>query len=75
MKYFVILASVLAVPAYAQQADYSRSAAAIPALVEQRNNALDGLALCQGDLGTVQKKLKQAEEALKDKDKPKDGQK
>lgn len=52
-----------------QQVEPERIAAAVPILIEQRNAALDGLALCQGDLRVAQKKLSEAEEKLAKKEK------
>lgn len=45
--------------AYGQDAK-DRQNAALPTLVEQRNNALDSVALCQGDLAIMKQKLAEA---------------
>jgi hypothetical protein len=37
-----------------------RSRAALPALVEQRNNAMDAAALCQGDVTLLKQQLAEA---------------
>jgi hypothetical protein len=55
--------------ACAQQIDKDRAANAVPALVQQRNSAMDALAVCQGDMQAMQKRLSDAEEALKAKTK------
>jgi 5-bromo-4-chloroindolyl phosphate hydrolysis protein len=48
-----------AVFSYAQDAN-DRTRAALPALVEQRNNALDAAALCQGDIAILKAQLAEA---------------
>jgi hypothetical protein len=41
-----------------------RQRAALPALVEQRNNAMDAAALCQGDLALLKQQLAAAQAEL-----------
>ena len=58
---------VLAFPirALGQQVEETRVAGAAGFLIQQRNVALDNLALCSFDLQTVQRKLAEAESELK----------
>jgi hypothetical protein len=58
---------VLAFPAsaLAQQVEEARVAGAAGFLIQQRNAALDNLALCSFDLQVVQRKLAEAEAELK----------
>ena len=58
---------VLAFPAsaLAQQVEEARVAGAAGFLIQQRNAALDTLALCSFDLQVVQRKLAEAEAELK----------
>lgn len=54
----IILFSALPFYALAQTLDATqRQRAALPFVIDQRNNALDGAALCQGDLGAAQNQL------------------
>jgi len=43
-----------------------RARAALPALVEQRNNAMDAAALCQGDVSILRAQLADAQKQLAD---------
>ena len=65
--YLVIAIFVLAFPirALGQQVEEARVAGAAGFLIQQRNVALDNLALCSFDLQTVQRKLAEAESELK----------
>jgi len=57
MRPIVIWSCLLAaLPALAQDAA-QRQRQALPYIIDQRNAALDGLALCQGDLAAVQAQL------------------
>lgn len=57
MKFIVAaIATMTALPAFAQDAG-QRQRAALPFVIEQRNNALDGVALCQGDLAGAQAQI------------------
>ena len=58
---------VLAFPAsaFAQQVEEARVAGAAGFLIQQRNVALDNLALCSFDLQVAQRKLAEAETELK----------
>jgi hypothetical protein len=50
--------ALISTSAFAQAPDATqRQRAALPFVIEQRNNALDGVALCQGDLTTVQEQF------------------
>jgi hypothetical protein len=60
-----ILVLVLPASALAQQVEEARVAGAAGFLIQQRNAALDNLALCNFDLQTVQRKLAEAEAELK----------
>lgn len=60
---------ILVATANTQQIDKDRAAGAVPTLIAQRNNAMDALAVCQGDMQTLQKKLSDTEELLKTKTK------
>jgi hypothetical protein len=51
-----------------QQLDQVRASAALPYMSQQRNFAMDALAVCNGDLQTLQQKLKEAEDKLKTKE-------
>lgn len=44
--------------------DIDRTRAALPALVEQRNNAMDAAALCQGDVALLKQQLADAKAEL-----------
>lgn len=61
----VLLGMVAAFPAMAQDAP-QRQRAALPFVIEQRNNALDGVALCQGDLGSTKDQLAAVQKQLAD---------
>jgi hypothetical protein len=65
--YLVLAILVLAFPAsaLAQQVEEARVAGAAGFLIQQRNAALDNLALCSFDLQVVQRKLAEAEAELK----------
>ena len=65
--HLVIAMFVLALPAsaLAQQVEEARVAGAAGFLIQQRNLALDNLALCSFDLQVVQRKLAEAEAELK----------
>jgi hypothetical protein len=65
--YLVLAMAILVFPAYAlaQQVEEARVAGAAGFLIQQRNVALDNLALCSFDLQTVQRKLAEAESELK----------
>lgn len=57
MKFILVaLATIVALPAFAQDAG-QRQRAALPFVIEQRNNALDGVAVCQGDLSGAQAQI------------------
>ena len=60
-----ILVLAFPVSALAQQVEEARVAGAAGFSVQQRNAALDNLALCSFDLQTVQRKLAEAEAELK----------
>jgi hypothetical protein len=49
------LLATLFFPALAHAQETDRRIQALPALVEQRNVAMDGLALCSGDLQALKK--------------------
>jgi hypothetical protein len=63
----VLAILVLAFPTstLAQQVEEARVAGAAGFLIQQRNLALDSLALCSFDLQVVQRKLAEAEAELK----------
>jgi hypothetical protein len=65
--HIVLAIAVLVLPtcAFAQQVEEARVAGAAGFLIQQRNGALDNLALCNFDLQTVQRKLAEAEAELK----------
>ena len=65
--YLVLAMAILVFPAYAlaQQVEEARVAGAAGFLIQQRNAALDNLALCSFDLQVVQRKLAEAESELK----------
>jgi len=65
----IIFLAIMITAVSAQQIDKERAAGAVPALIAQRNNAMDALAVCQGDMQTLQKKLSDTEELLKAKTK------
>ena len=60
-----ILVLAFPVSALAQQVEEARVAGAAGFLIQQRNLALDNLALCSFDLQTMQRKLTEAESELK----------
>ena len=60
-----ILIFVFPASALAQQVEEARVAGAAGFLIQQRNLALDNLALCSFDLQVVQRKLAEAESELK----------
>ena len=60
-----ILIFVFPASALAQQVEEARVAGAAGFLIQQRNAALDTLALCSFDLQVVQRKLAEAESELK----------
>jgi hypothetical protein len=49
---------------HGQDAQPDRTRAALPALVEQRNNAMDAAALCQGDVAILKQQLADAKAEL-----------
>ena len=60
-----ILVLVLPASALAQQVEEARVVGAAGFLIQQRNVALDNLALCSFDLQVMQRKLAEAEAELK----------
>jgi hypothetical protein len=62
---FAIFILGFPVSALAQQVEEARVAGAAGFLIQQRNGALDNLALCSFDLQNLQKKLAVAEAELK----------
>lgn len=54
--FVVIYLGGISVSLFAQDTK-DRTTAAVPTLVEQRNNALDSVALCQGDLSLLKQQL------------------
>lgn len=58
LKYLFIAATLLMTfPASAQTSDQQRQLRALPSFVEQREQALNGLAICRGDVGDLQAKI------------------
>ena len=72
-KYPLLFLMLLATPAFADD-NLAKQIAAIPALVSQRNQALDSLAICSGEAATLQAKLADLQKQL-DELKPKDAPK
>jgi hypothetical protein len=55
MRLAILCFLASALPALAQTEDRQR--AAVPFVIEQRNNALDGIALCSGDLNMAKAQI------------------
>ena len=51
-------------PALAQQDDTVRVRAAVPALMQQRNAAMDAAALCEGDSSLLKARIAELEKQL-----------
>jgi hypothetical protein len=60
---FLVVACMI-VSAIAEDTASDRARAALPALVEQRNNAMDAAALCQGDVALLKQQLADAKAEL-----------
>jgi hypothetical protein len=63
----ILVFVLLTTAAFAQQIDKDRAAGAVPSLVQQRNNAMDALAVCNGDVASLQQKLLETQTLLKAK--------
>ena len=64
--HIVLAIAILGLPtcALAQQVEEARVAGAAGFLIQQRNGALDNLALCGSDLQAMKKRLEEAEAEL-----------